>query len=493
MSSVEINTNPKLTGAGASWFIQNAWGTTNGEPTGGVGRAKPGLAVGEAELNPQVDALDGGMSLYVNNQIFVASDTVDVTGQTLTTGLVPLSGLDVRMQYYADTNQPVLRSFVSFTNPTASAITVSISWVTNVGSDENTAYRATSSGDTVSGVDDRWLITDDHVVTDDPAVTHVLYGPGNPTIKPVAVSDTTFLFGSTEGVVAQYSITIPAQTTRSLLFFNGLSETSDRAISTAPIYDSIASLQSSTLLSGLNEQQLAETLNWQFQPPVNSSTVSPVISGSTNSGNANDAGVARPRRLVVGGAGADVLRGDAGNDAIVGGVSGDILTGGAGADHFVYAGRTRQAALSTSRVSVARTRTRVTDEITDFDSVEGDRIQLDFDNNLNTSDRPTQVYHVGRVRRTIETTNALPRRVRQPVEAIQTAYDDTNVVKRGRQAIRPNEAIIVRFGSRTYLSVNDNQAAFNPQRDLVIDVTGARFSQAQNSLLGVVPVNSIFV
>ncbi|MEH2259884.1 calcium-binding protein [Nostoc sp.] len=67
-----------------------------------------------------------------------------------------------------------------------------------------------------------------------------------------------------------------------------------------------------------------------------------------------------------GGTGNDTLIGSAGNDTLVGGAGNDILTGGAGADIFLY---NINAAFNGSAIGV--------DILSDFKSLEGDKILLD--------------------------------------------------------------------------------------------------------------------
>lgn len=292
-----MNTIPfrNLIGAGATWAIRNDVGPDNGLPTGGTASAyhtgtgqilsSPGFGVSEASLGSQVNAFDGANLLFINNQIFVAPTTVDITGLTstggysiITAGSVSLSNLNVTTQFYADQTLPVLRTFVSLTNPTATAITVPVTLATNVGSDGNTTIQATSSGDQTFALNDRWVITDDNPASGALSDTHVLAGPGNPSIVADSVSQTVFNFvpnTGTEGILANYIITIPANSTRSLLFFNGVNQTSAEAASTAATYNNVQTLQGSTLLNGLTVQQLANTVNWDsLVPKISVSNIS---------------------------------------------------------------------------------------------------------------------------------------------------------------------------------------------------------------------------
>lgn len=200
-------------------------------------------------------------------------------------------------------------------------------------------------------------------------------------------------------------------------------------------------------------------------------------------------------RKVLGSARSDVLLGSADNDVFVGGVGGDVMTSRSGADQFVYTGVTRRRALADSQIgnSPKLTRRRL-DQITDLDAMAGDRIKLDFDNNLNTAELPTQIHNVGKVRPQVFPGGGTVQRGRAPVQAIAAAYDDVNPIIPGRQRARVSEAVIATYKGRTYLSVNDNHAGFNPKRDLVIDVTGINFQRPQDALAGAtLSVNNYFV
>ncbi|NJR64164.1 MAG: hypothetical protein HC772_00630 [Leptolyngbyaceae cyanobacterium CRU_2_3] len=101
--------------------------------------------------------------------------------------------------------------------------------------------------------------------------------------------------------------------------------------------------------------------------------------------------------------------------------------------------------------------------MTDFNYGEGDRFQLDFDNNLSTIQLPKGVFNAGKLK------------ARNLTEATKLAYADKDQKKRNAQALKANEAVFFRLGSRTYVSVNDNKSAFSPKLDLVADVTGMQY------------------
>jgi hypothetical protein len=86
---VTFTSSPTITlsGANAMWFVTNTGRTSNNLPTGGMASfTSPGLTVQDASLGAQTDALDNGLTLWIDNAIFGSPDTVDVTGQALTSG-----------------------------------------------------------------------------------------------------------------------------------------------------------------------------------------------------------------------------------------------------------------------------------------------------------------------------------------------------------------------------------------------------------------------
>jgi serralysin len=179
-------------------------------------------------------------------------------------------------------------------------------------------------------------------------------------------------------------------------------------------------------------------------------------------------------QTVGGGTGnsADKLIGGVGNDQIIGGGGSDVLTGNKGGDRFLYSGTTQFAALSQSTL-------KSRDRINDFNFKEGDRFQFDFDNQLLTSNRPKGFFNAGNEKGTLK-------------KAAKAAYADKSFTKQGNQALKPGEAVLFTQGSRTYISFNDDNAAFSPGRDFLADVTNIKL-KAGDSGLGTLKVNNYFV
>ncbi|MFM7427878.1 MAG: DUF4394 domain-containing protein [Elainella sp.] len=169
--------------------------------------------------------------------------------------------------------------------------------------------------------------------------------------------------------------------------------------------------------------------------------------------------------ILLGLGGNDTLRGLAGQDQLTGGRGSDRQSGGAGADQFIYAGRSQRAAFAQSGLTGL-------DRITDFNSSQGDRIQLSFGG---VGARPQRLFNAGTAQGSLAT-------------AVQAAYRDKNQRQTGDQPLAANEAVLLRLGARTYLAVNDAQAEFSGQ-DLLLDLAGALASIRAGSL----PVSRYFV
>ncbi|MBE9109971.1 DUF4347 domain-containing protein [Nodosilinea sp. LEGE 07298] len=183
----------------------------------------------------------------------------------------------------------------------------------------------------------------------------------------------------------------------------------------------------------------------------------------------------------TGGSGNDVLlgtsannslSGSGGNDTLLGLGGADTLTGGAGADRIVYTGRSQVEAHGQSTLAAL-------DRIVGFDATQGDRIQLDYNHNLLTSERPSGLFNAG-----LKTGATLE-------QAALAAYNDKNQLTSGAQAMAANQAVFFRWGTRTFFSVNDGTTAFSKTADLVAEVTGIRLI-GSDATAGTLSVSNYF-
>lgn len=268
--------HPIASGFGATvWDIDNNGGTTTGAPFTGDCDNPGGLNILDATSpGGDNDAFDNGWNIFINEALFNAGDVVDITGTTVTAGPVPMSNLNVTVEYYFSTTAGLGRIRPIFSNPTGSPITVRVEVPVNFGSDDATVYETTSSGDTVVTTADRWVISSEGSLGE--YNTTVMYGPGAPAVTPSAYTTTVFNCYSTHGLGATFLVTVPAGATRSLVFFAGLgaiTRTTDSlagAISAAAAFDGPLAALPAEWLTGLDATALSEVLNWdpRFVPPV---------------------------------------------------------------------------------------------------------------------------------------------------------------------------------------------------------------------------------
>ncbi|BDT16413.1 calcium-binding protein [Arthrospira platensis NCB002] len=149
-----------------------------------------------------------------------------------------------------------------------------------------------------------------------------------------------------------------------------------------------------------------------------------------------------------GGPGNDRLNGGPGNDTLNGGPGRDILTGGPGADVFVFG-------FGESRVAAP-------DRITDFE-IGTDKIDL-----LNL--------HGGDIGVPENFTRARNNNAPTLRRLVNQVFRNADGGQPGQQELEPNSAVLVRATNAdirgTYLVINDNVPGFQPQNDLVINITG---------------------
>lgn len=185
-----------------------------------------------------------------------------------------------------------------------------------------------------------------------------------------------------------------------------------------------------------------------------------------------------------GGAGVNQLNGGDGNDSLLGmgntvilaggsdtlsgAVGRDDLTGGAGADRFVYAGSSQAQAFAGSLLGNP-------DRIRDFRSSEGDRFQLDSNNNTSSVELPKGLFNAGTLTKTTLQ------------DAATAAVADKDQQSSGSQVLAANEATFFTWQNQTYLLVNNSTSAFSASQDLLVQVTGIGMagSDASNGTLSV--------
>ena len=263
------------------WVVTNTGGTDSGTAFTGNCDASAGLSISEATAaNGDTDAFDNAYQLFVDNAIFVAPALVDLTGEIFTAGPVVLSGLNTSVEILFSGSLQAARILAIFENPGLIPITINVDVPINLGSDTDTTIERTESGDTVFTTSDRWLVTSDDGANPDAINTTVIYGPGSPTVTPTSVTETVWNDSKVqpEGIGFSFTITIPANDTRSLMFFAGLGDiqgtnnTVIGAILNAAMFNTNKGIDT-RLLVGLSISERLEILNWDFEATIDDTLI----------------------------------------------------------------------------------------------------------------------------------------------------------------------------------------------------------------------------
>jgi hypothetical protein len=157
-----------------------------------------------------------------------------VNGRSLTVGRETfLSGLRIYATETALSTSPTLRVVYRLQNSTANNISETLRMDSNLGSDQNSRIDRTSSGDQTFSAADRWLVTseasDPLSSGNDPPVAQALYGKHArvPVSKVDESPGVPCKFGDfKDAVIVGYHVTVPAHTTRFLMFFAQMTDTS---------------------------------------------------------------------------------------------------------------------------------------------------------------------------------------------------------------------------------------------------------------------------
>jgi len=251
-------------GSGTTWSVIDNGGTDNGLPSGGACNAGAQASMSDAQTTSKSDAFDLAMMYWVNNT--PVGGALTQAGNTVTFASQTISGLTVSLRYTALATDPVARSYLSLSNATGSAISVPVTYVTNMGSDNNTQFLSTSSGDATVGTNDKWVISADSTTSpSDPVNTTVLFS-GTPAVTPSAVSTTVFNCAATPGVLATYNVTVPAGGTIAIANFQRIDDSIAAANAAASSFDNLTS--TSPLLAGLSPSEISAIRNIGVEPPA---------------------------------------------------------------------------------------------------------------------------------------------------------------------------------------------------------------------------------
>jgi hypothetical protein len=158
-------------------------------------------------------------------------------------------------------SSPTLRSLIVIRNGSGQGKTRDFVWDSDLGSDGDTTVLGTSSGDTTFTTADRWAASSDDATTPgDPPLVHALYGRGQVREKVVEVVEP--LAAGEACVTVRFSVRVPGNSTRYLLFFSEQWDTNARALAGANKYNDPN--LSRRLLKGISNQVRNRILNWNL-------------------------------------------------------------------------------------------------------------------------------------------------------------------------------------------------------------------------------------
>jgi hypothetical protein len=251
-ASAPLNENqvpPRLIdGTGLEWFINDevAYATTSSAVGAAsdavfVGAVEATTSGGGSELAILADAFDGYNALQVSvdgggatsyNNLGAA--TADCNGRQIVMPAQSVGGLSVVRKVYVPSNDGFARWANIVSNPTGAPHTVTLTMVSDLGSDAGTLIGTTSSGDAVADVSDNWVTSYEAFAAGSsrtPRLAHVLQSPGS----GVHLSSIDFVNGD-DTPVWSYTFSVPASSTVTVLnFVAGLASRSDAALKAAQL------------------------------------------------------------------------------------------------------------------------------------------------------------------------------------------------------------------------------------------------------------------
>jgi Ca2+-binding RTX toxin-like protein len=313
----------------------------------------PGLYVGstadDAPLNTSYHSFDDN------------SCSREDGGRVVVFPQLTVNGLLVqRKLFVASSGLPGGRILTLVTNPASAPVTTSVQYSStagqdgDLGSDDNTAVRTSSSGDTAFTPADLWGVTSDHVVASgtknsDLALAHVVDGTGgNDRVDHIVAAGSDG--GDADNLVYRWdNLTIlPGQTAAIMAFevqqgvadANASAEDAAAAAAAQQIESQAQAGTTSPLYSGMSLREIGSLRNW----PSNLSCFgrAPTIVGNDPTAD-KLVGTSGPDVIISFGGndkvnglgGKDRICGLAGKDTLKGGGGKDLIDGGSGKDRIV--------------------------------------------------------------------------------------------------------------------------------------------------------------
>ncbi len=237
-----------IDGTGLEWFINDEVAyVTESSAVGAasdavfVGAVEATTANGGSELAVLADAfdgynalqvsVDGGAAVAYNN---LGGATADCNGRQIVMPALSSGGVTVQRKVYIPGNDGFARWMNVVTNGSGEPHTVTLTMVSDLGSDAGTTIGTTSNGDAIADVTDDWVTSYEAFVQGSsrtPRLAHVLQSPGS----AVRLASLDFVNGD-DTPTWSYNLTVPAGGTVTVLnFVAGLASRADAALKAAQL------------------------------------------------------------------------------------------------------------------------------------------------------------------------------------------------------------------------------------------------------------------
>ena len=213
-----------------------------------------------------------------------AIDSTTVPGAQIVHGNPQtISGLTVTGEFFFLNSTPIARSMLVLTNPTGAPITVNLLNYNNLGSDANTSFFSTSSGDNMVSPADHWFTSYQAPSggnSSDPVDTIAWSSPG------AAVPGTMVGASGDDNPYYYLTVTVPAGATRRVLMFSRLTQVDNTSGNDADwlallgpgtnagaaTFNSVSAMNAAGYFGGLTPQQRSEVVNFSAAQDVPTST-----------------------------------------------------------------------------------------------------------------------------------------------------------------------------------------------------------------------------
>jgi hypothetical protein len=200
-------------------------------------------------LNGTSDAYDSGLDM--TGFPTFGSGQAEEGGREIVIGPATASGVEVVRKIYVSPDEGFARFLEIVTNTSAMPLMHTVDLRTNLGSGSATTIVGTSSGDTVFGTDDNWIVTDDSSDGGgDPTMLHVIAGAGAQHPSLVSISGDIVLY--------EYDLLLAPGETQVVMHFASQNASRALALAKAP---QLADLQLNAL-RGMTEAERNAVVNF---------------------------------------------------------------------------------------------------------------------------------------------------------------------------------------------------------------------------------------